>query len=337
MRGAYTQRGAAIVAALLTVALVAGLSVAAFWQQWRSIEVEQGQRQRLQAQWLITGALDWARARVGDDGVRSPALDHAGEAWAQPVRDASLAQFLSQRSAAPGQAPAPVPTDEARLDLEIVDAQGRLNLLNLLEGQALSPPWLAVFGRLFDSLGLPPEQLKLLAEQLRQANLGTTASGSGAGVTSVGAANAPLIPTRQADLAWLGLAPATVQALSPHVSLLPGRLPVNLNTASATVLQAVLDLPLAEVQPLLGRRQAQPFANLAATGLQAPNEQVQQMLSVNTHYFEVQVRLRLGGGAALALREHALLQRDGRDVRTLWQRREAPQPLAAPSSAQAQP
>ena len=329
MSGAQTQRGAAILAALLTVALVAGLSVAAFWQQWRSIEVEQGQRQRLQAQWLITGALDWARTRVGEDGVRSPALDHAGEAWAQPVRDASLDEFLGERQAAPGPT-APPAADQALLDLQIIDAQGRLNLLNLLEGQALSPQWLAVFKRLFEGLGLPSEQLNLLAEQLRRANLGTIAGPPGAG----GAVNAPLIPTRQADLAWLGLAPATVQALSPHVSLLPGRLPVNLNTADAPVLQAVLDLPLTEVQQLMGRRQAQPFANLAAAGLKSPNE---QMLAVNTHFFEVQVRLRLAGGAPLALREHALLQRDGRDVRTLWQRRQTPEPLPAPPSPRQAP
>ncbi len=328
MNAQPAQRGAAILAALLTVALVAGLSVAAFWQQWRSIEVELHQRQHLQAQWLISGALDWARALVGEDGARSPNLDHQGEAWAQAVQAASLSEFVQRRPALTALEADPDRLDKATLDLHITDAQGRLNVLNLLEGQALSPPWLAVFGRLFANLGLPADQLKLLAEQLRLANLGTVSPSTSA------AASAPLVPTRQADLAWLGLAPATIEALSPHVSLLPGRLPVNLNTATAPVLQAVLDVPTAQVQQLMAKRQARPFAQLADAGLSRPNDQMQ---AVSSHFFEVQVRLRLGRGAALARHEHALLQRDGRDVRTLWQRPQAPQPLNATSTDRAPP
>ena len=313
-----SQRGAAILAALLTVALVAGLSLAAFWHQWRSIEIEQHQRQHLQAQWLITGALDWARASVGEDGARSPDLDHLGEAWAQAVQAASLSEFVLGRSALATVEADPDRSDKALLDLHISDAQGRLNVLNLLEGQALSPPWLAVFGRLFANLGLPPAQLKLLADQLRLATLGTV---SASAATS---ALVPLVPTRQADLAWLGLAPATVEALTPHVSLLPGRLPVNLNTATAPVLQALLDMPMTQVQQLMTRRQALPFAQLADARLKNPDVQMQ---AVSSHFFEVKVRLRLGPGAALVRLEHALLQRDGPNVRVLWQRPQAPQPL----------
>ena len=313
-----SQRGAAILAALLTVALVAGLSLAAFWHQWRSIEIEQHQRQHLQAQWLITGALDWARASVGEDGARSPDLDHLGEAWAQAVQAASLSEFVLGRSALATVEADPDRSDKALLDLHISDAQGRLNVLNLLEGQALSPPWLAVFGRLFANLGLPPAQLKLLADQLRLATLGTV---SASAATS---ALVPLVPTRQADLAWLGLAPATVEALTQHVSLLPGRLPVNLNTATAPVLQALLDMPMTQVQQLMTRRQALPFAQLADARLKNPDVQMQ---AVSSHFFEVKVRLRLGPGAALVCLEHALLQRDGPNVRVLWQRPQAPQPL----------
>lgn len=311
------QDGAAIIAALLTVALVAGLSVAAFWQQWRGIEVEMADRQRLQAQWLITGALDWARARVGEDGVRSPQLDHGGEAWAQPVRNASLQEFLSGRSST---ASTSASTEQGpSLSLQIDDAQAKLNLLNLLEGQAISPVWLAVFQRLFDSLALPPAQLKGLAEQLRMANLGTITTGAGA---LPGDAKVPLVPTRLSDLTWLGVDATTVQALAPHVSLLPGRLAVNLNTASAPVLQAVLNLPAAQAQQWVAQRQAQPFASLAATGLKNPDA---QMLAVSSHFFEVRIELRPDGSAPLLLLEHALLQRDGRDVRTLWQRRALPE------------
>ncbi|MEY2953604.1 MAG: hypothetical protein RLZZ401_1691, partial [Pseudomonadota bacterium] len=36
----HLQRGAALLAAMLTVTLVASLASAALWQQWRSVEVE---------------------------------------------------------------------------------------------------------------------------------------------------------------------------------------------------------------------------------------------------------------------------------------------------------
>ena len=35
------QRGAALLLAMLTVALVASISAAAYWQQWRSLQLEQ--------------------------------------------------------------------------------------------------------------------------------------------------------------------------------------------------------------------------------------------------------------------------------------------------------
>lgn len=314
MRASQHGRGSAILAALLTVALVAGLSVAAVWQQWRSIEVQSAQRQHLQARWLVAGALDWARALLVEDALQQGAVDHSGEAWAQPLGPVALQAFLAGRKptdAPPGQT---IPADETLLSLQLQDAQARLNVLNLLEGADVSRPWLQVFQRLFQRLGLPASELTVLTEQLRRASQGT-ASPPGA------EADIPLMPTRQADLAWLGLAPATVEALQPHVSLLPGRLPVNLNTASAPVLEAVLGLERVPVQQLIARRQSRALRALADAQLPALNE---EMHAVNSHFFEAQVLIRFSGSSPSTVMEHALLQRDGRELRTLWQRRLPP-------------
>ena len=51
------QTGAALLAAMLTVALVASMAAAALWQQWRSVEVETAERARVQSLWVLTGAL----------------------------------------------------------------------------------------------------------------------------------------------------------------------------------------------------------------------------------------------------------------------------------------
>ncbi len=43
------QRGAALLLAMMTVALVATLAATALWQQWRGVEIESRERERLQA------------------------------------------------------------------------------------------------------------------------------------------------------------------------------------------------------------------------------------------------------------------------------------------------
>jgi general secretion pathway protein K len=294
------RRGAAIVSALLILALITTLVTAAYWQLWRSVESESASRQQAQARWLLTGASDWALALLQDDGRLAPGVDHLGEPWAQPVQDWPLGRFLG-----PTQAAGNAPPDEARLSVLIGDAQAKLNLLNLLEGAAVSAPWLAAFSRLFALLALPPSEL----EQLTQSLVGASA-GTGEGPQRPG----PLMPERADDLHWLGLAPATVAALRPHVTVLPGRLPVNLNTAGPIVLQAVLELPEASVQALIARRQAEPLSDLGQAGLGV--ELQPERHAVSSYFFEAQLRVRLG--ASFSLGQRLLVQRQGAVTRILW-------------------
>lgn len=52
-RGVSHQAGAALLAAMLTVTLVATFAAAAMWQQWRAIEVETAERARIQSAWIL--------------------------------------------------------------------------------------------------------------------------------------------------------------------------------------------------------------------------------------------------------------------------------------------
>ena len=63
------QSGAALLAAMLTVMLVATFSAAALWQQWRASEVEAAERGRVQAAWILIGALDWSRLILREDAL----------------------------------------------------------------------------------------------------------------------------------------------------------------------------------------------------------------------------------------------------------------------------
>src|SRR5205085_8977021 len=89
-----TQRGAALLIAMLTVALVATLAAASLWQQWRSVEVETAERARVQSGWILTAALDWARLILRED-ARAGGADHLAEPWAVPLQEARLSTFLA--------------------------------------------------------------------------------------------------------------------------------------------------------------------------------------------------------------------------------------------------
>ena len=79
-RLSHPSRGAALLAAMLTVSLVAMLATGAVWQQWRTVEVESTERQHAQAQWLLLGALDWARVILRED-IRSGNPDAQQTIW----------------------------------------------------------------------------------------------------------------------------------------------------------------------------------------------------------------------------------------------------------------
>lgn len=83
---AARQQGAALLAAMLTVTLVATLAAGALWQQWRAVEVESAERARVQSSWILTGALDWSRLILRED-ARSGGPDTLSEPWAIPLQE----------------------------------------------------------------------------------------------------------------------------------------------------------------------------------------------------------------------------------------------------------
>lgn len=329
MTGQHSTHGAALLAALLTVTLVATLATAGLWQQWRTIEVETAERQRAQAAWVLTGALDWARLILRED-ARTGTVDHLAEPWAIALQEARLSTFLAADRRAPaGEAAG----ESAFLSGEITDLQSRLNIANLIEGGRVSPPDVRAFERLFGLLGLPSSQLDTLVGQLR---LASGASGRGVpGVqTDTDTQRVPLMPVRVEQLGWLGLPLSTVAALQPHVTLLPRRTTVNLNTASAPVLVAAIDgIGLADARRLVAARSGRHFTTpddaQRVLDQPLPND---ARVGVSSRYFEVQGRLRLDR-AVFQVRTQ--VERDQLEVKPLQQQHgvlEAP-PLSITTAA----
>jgi general secretion pathway protein K len=306
---------------------VATLASAALWQQWRQVEIEIAERGRSQTAWMMTGALDWTRLILREDAIsaQGAAADHLGEPWALPVQESKLSTFLSQdQQWREGDA-------EVFLSGQITDAQSRMNVMNLLQDGQISAPALARFAALFQRLGLPLGELQTLAQQLQvslQASKVTQAS-TNPGTNSPGAA--PLLPQQTAQLVWLGLSPGTLAALQPHITVLPEATPVNLNTASAEVLSAVLPgLDLASARQAVTQRQRGHWASLSAA--QAALGSSGRLLddkqhSVQSRYFEVQGRMRIDN---VVQQETALVQREGGQVRMLWRVRSPQLRLDAP-------
>ena len=336
MRRIPPARGAALLAALLTVALVATLASAGLWQQWRAIEVETAERQRAQSVWVLVGALDWARLVLRED-ARAGTVDHLAEPWAIPLQEARLSTFLAAgRQGAPSDAAG----DAAFLSGTITDLQSRLNVHNLLESGRVSPTGLRAFERLFDLLGLPPAQLETLIARLRLAGGGARSSGGlwaqpAPGVqTDAETQQVPLIPLRVEQLGWLGLPPSSVSALLPYVTVLPARTAVNLNTASPQVVYAAIGgIGLADARRLVAGRAARHLTGPAdvarVLGQALPSD---AWVGYGSRFFEVRGQLRLDRSV---MQVRTLVERDGLNVKPLQQQRgalEAPVPGVLPGA-----
>jgi general secretion pathway protein K len=314
---ARRQSGAALLAAMLTVMLVATFSAAALWQQWRASEVEGAERARVQAAWVLIGALDWSRLILGEDG-RAGGPDHLGEPWAVPLEEARLTSFLSAEKNVSSDNLEGLP--DAFLSGRIVDAQSKLNVLSLVDAGKPVPASVATFTRLFNLLGLPVSELNRMTTGLVSALATGTDAASGGGDGGA----APLMPLEVSQLVWLGLSPSTAAALEPYVTVLPVKTTLNLNTASAEAISASMEsLSIANARQLVERRTRSFFKTVddANAGLPSGGSRFNATQhGVGTQYFEVRGRLRLD---RTWVEEHSLVQRNGITVTTLWRTRGA--------------
>jgi general secretion pathway protein K len=358
---ADSSRGAALLAAMITVALIATFAAASLWQQWRAVEIEGAERARMQASGVLVGALDWTRLILREDArsnASSSGVDHLAEPWAIPLAEAKLTSFLAADKNISSDALEGLP--DAFLSGQIVDAQSKLNVLNLVEGGKPAEAAVAKFSKLFQLLGLPTGELETLVDNLQRAlppeaakSPGNTevkpesetpietqleAQSSAPAESSTAATptptttptsvsdspTGPLMPEHTDQRVWLGLSPSTAAALAPYVTILPVRTPLNLNTASAEAIYAsVPKLDLAGARRLVEYRTRSYFRTLAdasALTQESSTQFIEGQHSIGTRYFEVYARLRLDNAW---VEERTLLYRDGTDVRIVWRERGA--------------
>jgi general secretion pathway protein K len=305
--------GAALLAAMLTVTLVATFAAAALWQQWRSVEVEIAERARVQVAWLLIGALDWSRLILRIDG-RAATTDHLAEPWAVALQESRLSTFLAADKNNTGGMTAEEQVD-AFLSGGMVDAQSKLNVFNLIVDNQPSAPDVAAFKKLFTHLNLPAPEFDTFAANLKAA------------LDANAPATATLMPQRVRQLSWLGLQPQTLTKLTPFITLLPERTTVNINTAPAEVIYAsVPGLGLADAKLAVFARESSHFTSNddAAKRVPAFKDMLKETQhGVSTRFFEVVGRIRL---EQTVVEEQSLVRRDGPigntiTVATVWRER----------------
>jgi general secretion pathway protein K len=305
------QQGMAVIAALLVVGAVAAIAATMLDGQSARTQLMQSEKARVQARLVLLDRFDWARTVLRDDGLRSP-ITSANQSWATPVVDLRVDQGAG--------------ADAALFSGSIDDEQGKYNLRNLARAGRVDPAQQAVFERLLQALRLPPSIAADIAR--RMANAQPQPAGNDAQDVDATPTRSPALPPRAPglqsldDLAGMaGLDDPALRRLRCCVTILPERTPVNVNTAPAEVLQAVVQrLSLGRAVVLVQERDrgayfndAADFVNrLADHEIELPDDSV----DVSSQWFSMTGGVHLGR-AMLVMQ--ALLQRDDRQAtRVVW-------------------
>ena len=301
------QRGIAAVTAILIVAVTASAATFMLAQQSAMIDQTMLVATRAQADVYARAGLDWARGILTEDAHTAGAIDTLEERWAKPI--------------------AGLPVERALIAGAIADEQAKFNLNNLLDRTKKNDVDLQIFKRLLDKgLGLDPQLADAVLDWIDpDGDLASTAGAEDAYYLSLRrpyrAANQPMVQVEELYRVR-GFDAATVAKLRPHVTALPGRTTVNVNTAGATVLQALLpEVPKEKIAKLIAERRTKPLTTkqqIAQSAPEAPSSAVNDALDVKSAFFSVRIQVVQDD---IELASDALVQRGQNGVAAVvWRR-----------------
>jgi general secretion pathway protein K len=135
MKGRRSQRGTALIIALLVLALAAAAATAMLEAQDLQTRGLQAQRDYEQARWMLRGGMHWARSILAED-ARAGTSDHQRELWASglPPTEVQLGSLAGA----------------------IRDEQAYFNLNSLVRAGKPFLPQVVAFRRLLSTIGLAP-------------------------------------------------------------------------------------------------------------------------------------------------------------------------------------
>jgi general secretion pathway protein K len=275
-------RGVALVTALLITALAGSVAASLTWDNALDVRRTMVMMYRDQAIQVAVGAEGWVGMILRDDAASST-NDHLEEVWATDI-------------------PA-LPIDSEAVQGEIwgqlEDLQGRFNINNLIDSKGeTDQPALEQFERLLAALDLDPRIASKVADWLDADQNEAIPDG----------AEDPLYsgfvpPYRTADrrisnitelAAIEGIDPVTFEILLPHVTALPGRTAVNVNTATLPVLQSLgPNLTLGDAEGLDAARQNGGFADYSDIFAPLVDPDLVPWISETTSYFQLKAVVQI--------------------------------------------
>jgi general secretion pathway protein K len=311
MTAAARQRGVALITALLVVALATVAAVAMATRQQLDIRRTGNLLHGEQAYTYLLGAESWARVVLARD-LRDSQIDTLSEDWATQLP----ASFVEGGSVIG----------------RIRDAQALFNVNSLVVAGQADAAAVERYKHLLEALDLPVELVDALVDWI-DADVNVRFPDGAEDQTYLllqppyRTANQPLADISELRLIR-GYEPEVIDVLRPHVIALPGPTPININTATATVLRSVAP-QLSEIDGanLVSARAAaaeEAFTDIGTFlalpelgGKQPPPDAAAVSVSSEWFVFEAQANV----GAARA-RLATLLHRTSQGVDVIQRRRE---------------
>jgi general secretion pathway protein K len=230
----------------------------------------------------VRGALDLSRLILFQDFLDSQMFTRQNGIWSTPLEETRLDDYV-ERERREGE------DFNATLSGKIVDAQSRYNLANLAAARVPDKLEIGVFQRLLTNLQLDPNLAQQVAMQVAMTQPVQNAPTSGAGGTGTGTgtttgtggattgtgAPAGTVPVsgsvepmgfvRLEDLlAVSGFTPQAIERLREFVIVLPQATKVNVNTAPAELIAALVPgLSLGDAAAMVNTRKGAYYRQMA--------------------------------------------------------------------------
>jgi general secretion pathway protein K len=231
---------------------------------------------------VAVGSEGWVRSILTDDLAQTQ-NDHLGEVWATEI-------------------PA-LPIDSEAVQGQILgkleDLQGRFNVNNLIDGNGeLDEAAFDQFGRLLSALGLEPRLAGATVDWLDPDQNETIPDGAEdplySGFTpAYRTADMPI--SNITELAAVdGMDRVSFEILLPHVIALPGRTPINVNTASVEVLQSLgPNIDLGTAEGLIQMRENGGFADYSGVFAPLASAELVPWISETSSYFQLKAVVQI--------------------------------------------
>jgi general secretion pathway protein K len=288
-----SQRGVALVMAVLVVALGTMIAVNLMWQGTLDLRRAEASLAADQGLMYVQGAEAWAADILRQDLVDSPESDHLSETWAIELP--------------------PLPVDGGTIVGRLEDLQGRFNLNNLIGADGMESQLARrQFERLLLSVDADPQLAGAVVDWLDPDTEQRFPTGGEDVVYTDGdppyrTANS-MITSASELMAITGFDREIYQRLAPYVTVLPRGTKLNVNTASNVVLASLSDdIDLSVADSLIEQRAGAEFLEIDATfeGLVEPDV-LQEIDGVSDHFL-LTATVTLGSNQ---LTMRSVLQRD---------------------------